>query len=484
MSSVGAYNPAMRINRRLGAAAAIASALTIGSHASATVGGTNQQLTTGSAAAWQSTPAISGNLVVWTNTATVNGTQNSDIWYEDITVGRPAAVTQTPDQEVLEDIDGSNVVYSHLSATSAGDILVQDLSATGSTQSVVQARAGVHYEQPTINGRYIVYVKYTGTQADIEGYDNVLGFPLPTITNDAVRQASPRVSGDYIVFEDYTLGPSHPSVFGYQISTKGPVFRIATGPNNESMPDIDGNTVVWIESTATGDQVLSYDLTTRATTVLTTATSHKLLPRIGGNRVVWADDRNGNLDVYSYNFTTHTEDLIVGGPNDQMSVDISGNRVVYTDNSTGFESVWLYTIDAPPPPPTTTDKPIGCDPALTDPADTTVTLVRLNNKTQASANRSFTPQPNRHYYICVENGPLAGTQRTDQLMLVVDSTVVLTPADFKPNDNPPHWVSTAILDGNGHGKKPQAPGSTHSWSAALFGNQLPSSVAITLRVGK
>jgi len=205
------------------------------------------------------------------------------------------------------------------------------------------------------------------------------------------------------------------------------------------------------------------------------------MTRISGDRVVWADDRNGSWDVFTYNLTTSTEELLIGGAFDQMSVDIDGGRVVYTDNTSGFESVWLYTINMPPPP--VADKPFGCDPAKTDLADAPVTLQRTNKLSPVTATRTFTPVPNKQYYVCVENGTAAGAGRTDQLILVVDNDVMLTPRDFKPSNDPPRSVATSILDGKGHGKKP-LPGSKHTWSVSLFGNVVPATVTLSLRIAK
>jgi beta propeller repeat protein len=485
-----AYNPAMSVARRLAPAATLVGALFVGTHAAGStpstpaISGTTRQITQGTAAASQSTPAISGSLVVWTNTVVTAGTSNSDIWYQNIDGGSPTALTNTDkEQEFLEDIDGTTVVFSHTSAMSAGDILVQDLAAGGLPQAIVSAEPGLHYEQPSIHGRYIVFVKTAGSQVDIGGYNNDLGLRLPDITNDAAVQSRPRVSDDYVVYEDYSQGTSRPSVYGYQISTQGPAFPIAQGSATaaESMPDVDGTWVVWVETTNTGDQILAFDISSKTLKTLTTTASHKLMPRISGDRVVWADDRNGNWDVYTYSLTTSVEELLVGGAFDQMSVDIDANHVVYTDNTSGFESVWLYSITGSTT--TANDKPVGCDPNKTDLADAAVTLQRTNKSQTVSASRTFSPVTGKQYYICVENGTPTGAAKTAQLMLVVDNDVALSPSDFKPNNDPPHYVATTILDGKGHGKT-ALPGTKHTWSASLYGNLVPATVTISLRVAK
>ncbi len=449
--------------------------------------GSITQLTTGSANDTQTTPAISGTNVVWTDNARLaGGGTNADIYQYDLSAGGVATnLTNTPDQqEFLDDVDGTNVVYTHTSASNLGDIVVYDL-ATGTGTTVAGADAKTHFEQPSIRGRYIVYVRSSG-QDDIDGYDNALGAPFARpVTNDAAIQARPRVSGDYIVYEDYGSGTA--DIYGYQISTNGSPFSIATGPSNQSEPDIDGNFVVWVDSAAGIDQIYSFDLTTRATRQLTTVASHKVQPRISGTRVVWADDRAGNLDIYTYDLATNSEDVVVDGAGDQMLSAISGNRVVYTSNASGFEQVYAFTINTPPPPPPPSDKPFGCDPAKTDLVDASVVMTRTG-KMPVFASRAFSTVAGHSYWVCVENGLPSGAQRTSTFDFGVDGHLVLNPSDFKPSHNPPHWVSARIFDDDDdrghrerdeHGHHWQSP--KQIWAAALFGSITSATVTVSIR---
>src|SRR4051794_10433193 len=130
MPDMQAYNPGMQFVRRLGPIAVVA-IVGLVVPASATVNGSLTQITAGSATATQTTPAISGTMLVWNNTTRLaSGGTNQDIFWEDLNQTAAQNLTNTPDlQEFLEDIDGTNVVFTQTSATSAGDILVADLSA-------------------------------------------------------------------------------------------------------------------------------------------------------------------------------------------------------------------------------------------------------------------------------------------------------------------------------------------------------------------
>jgi TolB protein len=458
------------IPRPLISVCAIVIAIGLAAPAHAGMPGMITKLSTAVASTSQTAPAISGTSVVWTQgEALSSGATNFDIFFLDLGTMPSRNLTNTPgEQEFLEDVDGTNVVFTHTSPSSSGDIVIYDTISNTGTPIAVGSSA-VRYEQPAIRGRYVVYVK-SGARTDIAGYDNALGVPMMQLTDDAAVQAHPRVSGDYVVFEDY--GSGNADVYGYRVSTAGPAFPIATGLSAQSMPDIDGDWVVWVETAGGTDQVMAYNLATLATTALTTVASNKLQPRVSGSRVVWADDRNGNWDIYSYDFASAREEAMIDGAYDQMLSDIDGNRVVYTSNEGGFEEIYLFTPSALPPP---VELPFGCDPGKTDAYDAPVTMVRTTRR-PVFATRAFTPVTGKSLYVCVENGKADGSERTTELLFGADDRMLLNPADFKPNDNPPRWVAAEVFDS----KKAKS----HLWTAVLFGSKMPSTVTITLRVAK
>jgi TolB protein len=455
----------------------------------AATNGVMTALTRGSAESTQSAPAVSGANVVWTNftSATTSG-GNFDIFFLNLDAGgTPRNLTNTPsEQEFLEDIDGSNVVFTHNSNRTAGDIVVYD-SSLDVAQTVAAANTLFHYEQPAIRGRYVVYVR-VGAHLDIDGFDNVLGLPLDSlITSDGPAQARPRIAGNYVVYEDYQSGTA--DVFGYQISTAGPPFAIARSAAAESTPDIDGRTVVYAAHLGNADQIFAYDFETRVTTQLTDAESMKLFPRISGSRVGWADDRSGDLDLYSYNLAQGVEEPLVVGAGDQFLSDIDGNRVVYTSNASGFEEVYLFTLDGPPP---VHPLPFGCDPELTSEVIAPFDLA-VSDRRPVFTSKHFQADSRKSYFVCVENGEPDGSERTAHLLFGVDGRVVLTPADFKPDANPPQHVAAPLVfkpgacDHRDHDDPTDCDLSAgvgeHLWATALFGPS-PAHVHISIRVKK
>ena len=210
-------------------------------------------------------------------------------------------------------------------------------------------------------------------------------------------------------------------------------------------------------------------------------------------RRIMANHRAGNLDLYMADIAAGTEDALVTGAGDQFLSDIDGDRVVYTDNSAGFEQVYLFTFssDPPPPPP---KLPPGCDPKKTDLVGSMVSMQR-NDLRPVYTHGDFKADPNKTYYVCVENGRPDGSQRTAQFSFEANHRLVLNPSDFRPLNNPPHWVAAEIptdkqckrrhasMAGMAHGNCQCDPDDV-AWTAALFARMPPESVNVSIRVSK
>jgi len=457
--------------------------------------GTSVQLGGGTAGWTQNSPTLSGAGVVWTN---FDGTQ-FDVYYEDVSVAgsTPTNLTASlPGDQFLQDIDKGSVVFTNTKPGAASsDILLVD-ATTQMTTNIASGGTTVNFAHPAISDSWIVFERIT-TQYDIDLVDRTTNSsPGFQVTFDAAAQRFPRVSGNVVVYEDYAANPSVASVAGCLIGTAGcTTFSVAAVGRQ---PDIDGDTIVYVGKDASGgDQIFLYTISTATTTQLTSALSNKSQPRVSGNRVVWADKRSGDYDIYSYDLGAKTETKILGAAGvDETLGDIDGDRVVYQTSTGG---VFVFTFAGPPP----SNLPIGCDPAKTDLVDGPISSMQPT-KRPVYASHSFTTQAGKTYYVCVDNGAADGSHRTGQVMVTVDNGIVLTPADFKPDTNPPAHVSAKLSlglfehfqehgfghcdgddddDGHGRGRHDDPRTSKHAWASALFGNA-GSTIAVSIRVAK
>jgi beta propeller repeat protein len=463
----------------------------IGATVRADAGGSSQQLGGGTAGWTQNAPELSGSGVVWTN---YDGTQ-FDVYYQDVSVAGGAPINLTaslPGDQFLEDIDQTAAVLTNTKPGAASsDILLVD-TTTLLTTSIASGGTTVNFAHPAISDAWIVFERIT-TQYDIDLVDRTTNSsPGFQVTFDAAAQRFPRVSGNVVVYEDYNANPNVASVFGCQIGTVGcTTFSVAAVGRQ---PDIDGDNVVYVGKDAAGsDQIFLYSISAATTTQLTTASSSKSQPRVSGNRVVWGDQRSGDYDIYSYDLTAKTETLIIGTAGvDETLGDIDGDRVVY-QTSTGGVFVFTFSTPPPPPPPPPTTLPLGCDPTKTDLVAGPTTSTQPS-KRPVYAGGGFTTVPGKTYYLCVMDGNAQGANRTAQILVTVDNGLVLTPADFMPQKNPPAAVAAKLALTNflrerdddrgrcGHGD-PTPATTKHEWASALFG-AAGSTIAVSIRVAK
>lgn len=442
--------------------------------------GTSVQLG-GGAGTSQNAPALSGAGVVWTN---YDGTQ-FDIYYQDVSVAGSTPTNLTAalaGDQFLQDIDRGSVVFTNTKPGAASsDILLIDAS-TKATTTIASGGTTVNFAHPAISSAWIVFERITG-QYDIDLVDRTTNSsPGFQVTFDAAAQRFPRVSGNVVVYEDYNANPNTASVAACIIGTTGcNTFSVAAVGRQ---PDIDGDNVVYVGKDGGGsDQIYLYSVSGNTTTQLTTVASAKSQPRVSGNRVVWNDQRSGDYDIYSYDLTAHTEAKVLGQAGvDETLGDIDGDRLVY---QTSNGAVFVFTFSGVVP----SNLPFGCDPDKTDLVQGPTTSTQSSRRPVYSGH-GFQTLPGKTYYVCVDDGAADGSHRSSQVMVAVDNGIVLTPADFKPENNPPAHVAVPLLLDKMHGRfhdhdadDDDGTGGVHKWSAALFG-QPGSTIAVSIRVAK
>lgn len=436
-------------------------------------GGTTQQLG-GGGGSTQDSPAISGSGVVWTN---FDGTQ-CDIYYQDVAVAGAAPKNLTaalPGDQFLEDIANGSVVFTNTAPGAvASDILIVD-AASGTVSNVAGGSTVVNFARPAITRDWIVFERITSAQVDIDIYDRgVGGSPGFQITSDAAEQRRPRASGNVVVYEDYNANPSVASVAACQIGASGCTTFLVDAVGRQ--PDVDGDNIVYVGSDGTSDQIFLYNITAKSKRQLTRVASAKSSPRISGNRVVWTDARSGDKDIYSYDIAAATATALVATAGlDEIAGDLDGDRLVY---STGNGAVFVYNYPGVQP----SNLPVGCDPARTELVAAAQTLTQATRRPSYTSG-TFQTQAGRTYYLCVDDGKPDGTHKTSQVLAAIDNGVVLTPADFKPDANPPAHVAVALSFALDWRLSPAATVANHQFDVALFG-VAASTISVSIRVAK
>jgi Cys-rich repeat protein len=295
------------------------------------VAGPTTQLTNDPADELQ--PAISGSRVVWTQDA--GATNGYDIF--SLVLGGGPAVDITPfaGGQFFDDVDGHFAVY-----VDDRGAFVTAVRYDLSNGNAVPLNAGINASRPSVfnpgggTDAHVAYVARAATSNII--YVPPALFPTTQVPGNAGdNDDSPRIYGDWIVFQRLPQGGTLHQIVAYRISDGALSFITDGVAGDDTSPDINGTTVVFTRNSAA---ILAVPVTGGAPLQLSQAGAAGLRDRarISGTNVVWDDMRNGvDNDVYYSASTGGGEMPLVTGPGDQFLTDVDANNVVYTDGPVG-----------------------------------------------------------------------------------------------------------------------------------------------------
>jgi beta propeller repeat protein len=250
----------------------------------------------------------------------------------------------------MQDPDGENFV-----------IIALDLS-TDTNLAAIPATPGDYYTDPgnnvfpKISGTSIVWQDYSNGNWDIFHYNLTWapGTPPEQIIIGGEDQKNPAISGDYVVYENWSGLSS--TIYLYNLSNSTSV-RISPSAD-EVHPALDGMNIVWQNLTpASNKRVILYNITTGQTRQIPPADSSfdRTNPKIAGKYIVWEDtrERNPYTDIYLYDLTDGSERLLTpGSPGSKLMPAVSDNRIVWEDSRAMFsggynEDIYLLTLGTP-----------------------------------------------------------------------------------------------------------------------------------------
>lgn len=209
---------------------------------------------------------------------------------------------------------------------------IYSYNITSQTETLIRSRA-TNARSPDIDGDLAVWEEERGSTTDIILYT----FSTGTISalHTTQLQHNPRVSGHCIVWEEGFVGER--GIWMYDTKS-GNLYGLSTGKTDCFAPDIEGNTVVWVEKTDPDlFSVVSRDLVSGRQFVLNT-TSAAVSPRIDGGKVIWEND--GLIHLASNEEGTS---ILTSEPAGRSGAIISSNIVAWSENGRIFCSDLLET---------------------------------------------------------------------------------------------------------------------------------------------
>ena len=231
--------------------------------------------------------AISGNTVVWGDDRNDGAIKDFDVFGYDLSTNTEFPVVTGSSVDLMVDVDNDTVAWSRYLNSNVGyDIYGKKLS-TGE-QFPITTEVGSTQAYPTISGNIVVWQDWRNASG-IHELGDLYGLNMDTGDEFIVSTASgfqhhQNINGDIIVWEDTRNGSS--AIYGYDLSTSGE-FLIST---NGIFPDIDGDIVAWID----GDSIWGKNLLSGPAFEIATGYAGSTELSLSGNTVVW----ESNGDIY------------------------------------------------------------------------------------------------------------------------------------------------------------------------------------------
>lgn len=296
-------------------------------------------------------PAVSGNYVAWVQL------------FEDLPPGLSSKFvyiynTLTGDEYAVSPSEGSWQTAPFLS----GDIIVWLEDPDGFNFKVVAYDAGTrtwldevtsvpgdYYNDPSqnafpkVSGDEIVWQDFSQWEWDVYSYTigSGTGTPVPLVADAGYDEKNPAIYGDYVVYENWSSIITSDIYLFFR--SNGTAIQISDSPDNDLSPSVYGNMIVWEGASAiTGLRVINrYNLLTGETSQITPtgAAYDQMNPEIYGNFVVVEDYREDPAypDIYLYDLSTGEEQWLTPGSNGlKRNPMADGDRIVWEDHRADY----------------------------------------------------------------------------------------------------------------------------------------------------
>ena len=297
--------------------------------------GFEKQMTTDSVLDWN--PRIDGNYLAW-----VQFDKEGKIWYYDIKSGRQDMV--------------SNIMCDQNDPDISDGIIVWDDNRQKGYYNIYSYNIPMHKEfpvyvsssnkfKPAISHDMVVFEDYGNDDTrDIRLVKIGTSSEPAFINRNDLDKANPDIDGKWVVYQQLDDGKSDWNIYLYNYETKE-TRQVTRNPATQQNPRISGNYIVWEDNRSGKWDVFMYNIEKDITTAVTYDDNDDLDPAVSGSKIVWARfDANKNSDIYMVDLQIPKTYAVCAGPGNQINPDISVDRVVWQDDRFGGSDVFLYTL--------------------------------------------------------------------------------------------------------------------------------------------
>ncbi|MHB9053343.1 MAG: hypothetical protein ACYC5F_05060 [Thermoleophilia bacterium] len=304
----------------------------------------------------QQSPAISGNIAVWTDQRPVRpGESWSRIFYRQLLNITDPPGTNTPDEQALSGetlnnqdspaISGNLVVWNQMVSPPSGGLGTQIFyQYIGGAGPNVVLNGSYSQSQPAVSGTRVVWQDGDYFHSQIHMVDLNDGIDVP-ITSGPGTNLEPAIDGDWVVWmhnENYNYGsPSINILYAKNVVT-GDLKTLDTGGNYrlEECPSISGSTVVWDENGGGNHNAYYFNLSDpQAQRQTVPGSDFAQDVKIDGNIIVWTKYTTNEIFVHDLS-TGITQQVSSGPAAYRVFSAVSAGHIIWQDDRDGTRDIY------------------------------------------------------------------------------------------------------------------------------------------------
>ncbi len=166
---------------------------------------------------------------------------------------------------------------------------------------------------------------------------------------EGATYGSPQIDHQWLLwsgYEETQEGVTTP-IWLYDLSTDAEPRRLTEELTIYTIPQLNGNTVIWLGGEELAREVFLYEIDTAQTTQITTNEVYEADPQIHNGQVVWSADATGEGvlhtgDIFLYDHADGMTTQITDTDEGDYSPDIYNGRIVWVGTEMGQPYIMLY----------------------------------------------------------------------------------------------------------------------------------------------
>ncbi len=301
--------------------------------------GIEEQMTFDSVFDWD--PRVDEQYVTWTQ---YEG--QGKVWYYDMKSGNRQMVANIMSDQNNPDISGGIIVWDD-NRHKNSDIYSYNIPMHKESPVYVDT---TNKFRPAVSQDMVVFEDFGNDDIRDIGMVKVGTSARPVYINPNDKdKANPDIDGDWIVYQQLDDNKNDWNIYLYNYKTDKTV-QVTRDLRIQQNPRISGDYVVWEDNRNGKWDIFMYNIKKDMTTAVTFDDYDDVEPAVSGSKIVWTRyDQENNSDIYMVNLQIPKTYAVCVGPGNQIRPDIYGDKVVWQDDRFGGWDIFIYTLEPDTP---------------------------------------------------------------------------------------------------------------------------------------